>query len=218
VNNLGKTSVPLEPRDTGLQPAPRCSIHATHGLQTRATTTTRAAWRRYGPALLAIVGVVIVVAASGCGPPPLANPAFARYQNRRSPAFDRLVQTHADAANDRREELILLTTWFLDGDPRAAMMCRVRPDGHVTTFEYVYDAEVRGSRKTNLVPDQLAALRQAIRRLPPSQSPRLEDLLIVSFLRDGRWITRTYDRTAPPPAAAELFAVTGAPIQPAPRQ
>src|SRR2546425_295009 len=79
----------------------------------------------------------------GCGPPPLASPAFARYQRQRSPAFDRIVQTHAEAGTDRREDLLLLTTWFLDGDPRVAMMCRVRPDGHVTTFGYVYDAENR---------------------------------------------------------------------------
>jgi hypothetical protein len=52
--------------------------------------------------------------------------------------------------------------------------------------------------------------------LPPSQSPALSNLLIVSF-RDystGQWITRKYDRFNRPPAVSALFELTGAPIVP----
>ena len=122
---------------------------------------------------------------------------------------------HAEAANDPRDELLLLTTWFLDGDPRVAMTCRVRPDGHVSTFGYVYEQGLSNPRKSDLVADQLAALRESIAALPASQHPPLANLLVVSFRSpSGQWLTRTYDRTAPPVGVAELFTITGAPLQP----
>ena len=121
-----------------------------------------------------------------------------------------MIRSHAEAANDPREELLLLTTWFLDGDPRVAMTCRVRPDGHVSTFGYVYDEGLRNPRKSDLVPDQLAALRESLAALPASQQPSLQNLLVVSNRTPtGQWVTRTYNRTAPPAAVAELFTITG---------
>ncbi len=52
--------------------------------------------------------------------------------------------------------------------------------------------------------------------LPPSQSPTLRNMLIVSFRNyaTGQWVTRTYDRSNRPPAVSALFEVTVAPIEP----
>ena len=123
---------------------------------------------------------------------------MSRYQqDLHSPALDAIAKTHADAGTDRDERL-LLTTWFLDGDPRVAMMSSVRPDGHVSAYRYVHDWSVQNSTKSDLVADQVLELRGAIDHLPASQSPPLAKLLIVSFRRNGRWLTRTYDRTALP--------------------
>jgi hypothetical protein len=166
------------------------------------------------PLLLVLLLSVTIVSQTGCASPrQTSSGPFDRYPH--SPALDAVIRSHAEAASDTREELILLTTWFLDGDPRVAMTCRVRPDGHVSTFGYVYDEGLRNPRKSDLVPDQLAALRESLAVLPASQQPPLQNLLVVSYRTPtGQWLTRTYDRTAPPRPVAELFTIAGAPLQP----
>ena len=164
--------------------------------------------------LLLVLLLSAIVSQSGCaGPKQTSSGPFDRYPH--SPALDAVIRSHAETASDPREELILLTTWFLDGDPRVAMTCRVRPDGHISTFGYVYDEGLRNPRKSDLVPDQLATLRESIAALPASQQPPLQNLLVLSYRTPtGQWLTRTYDRTAPPAPVAELFTITAAPLQP----
>jgi hypothetical protein len=165
------------------------------------------------PLLLLLLPAVVALVTGCAGSTRPSSGPFDRYP--RSPALDAVIQSHAEAASDPREELLLLTTWFLDGDPRVAMTCRVRPDGHVSTFGYVYDQGLRNPRKSDLVADQLAALRESIAALPASHQPALSNLLVVSFRSPtGQWLTRTYDRTAPPAPVAELFTITAAPLQP----
>lgn len=162
---------------------------------------------------LCVLGAVVVGAgcATSSGPAKSPDP-FARYE--RTPALNAILRTHAEGATDR-EQRLLLATWFKGGDPRVAMIAGVRPDGRVSTWRYEHEYALTNPRRTDLVDDQLAALREALAALPESQSPPLEDLLIVSFRRDGQWVTRTYDRTAPPEAVAAIFEITGAPIEPA---
>jgi hypothetical protein len=148
---------------------------------------------------------------AGCAAAPRTGGGWSsRYPH--SPALDAVVQMHADAAGDA-EDRLLLTTWFSGGDPRAAMICSVRPDGHVSRYRYMHDAgAIQFAQGVDLVADQMAELRPMLSRLPPSQSPSLENLLVVSFRSATGWATRTYDRSALPAEVAELFAITGAPL------
>ena len=162
-----------------------------------------------------------LAAAPGCSSLNRAKPIggpFAPYPP--SPALSAVVDTHKEAGADPRDELALLTTWFLDGDPRVAMMCSVQPTGHVSTYRYIHEYGIQPGRRAELVPNQMSALAEAVGQLPPSQRPPLDRLLIVSFRQreSGAWVTRTYDRTDPPAAVVGLFALTSAPLQPDPRQ
>ena len=154
--------------------------------------------------------------AAGCAGPRRATPSsdFARYPS--SPAFEAIVRAHADAATDR-EQLLVLTTWFLNGDPGVAMRSSVRGDGHVSVWRYLHDAgAVASSPGKDLVETERADLQQILEQMPPSEPPEArENLLIVSF-RDagGRWVSRLYDRTRRPEGVSNLFVITGAPIQP----
>jgi hypothetical protein len=171
--------------------------------------------RRGAAGVLLLLPLCVHAAGCGGGPPKPAG-VFAGYPP--SPALEATAKLHRDAATDR-DGRMLLTTWFHHGDPRVALVCSVRPDGTGSTYRYLHEDEaIQPGHRLALVADQVAALREAIDRLPGSQSPPPENLLIVSFRRSGQWVTRTYDRTNPPPPAAELFAVTGAPIQPNPAE
>jgi hypothetical protein len=151
---------------------------------------------------------------AGCAAaPPRETGPLAAYPS--SPAFVSVKAMHAEAATDQ-DQRALLMTWFVDGDPNVAQYCSVLPDGHVSAYCIFYDSAVQNGVKRDLGQEQLSELKQTLDVLPPSQSPTLPNLLIVSF-RDyssGQWATRTYDRTNRPPAVSALFAVTGAPIKP----
>ena len=168
------------------------------------------------PRLAVLITCAAMAVATGCSGPRQPKPRgdFARYPS--SPAFDAVVQAHADAATDREQSLVL-TTWFLNGDPAVAMRSSVRGDGHVSVWRYLHDAgALASSPGKDLVETEKAELQQVLEQLPPSESPEArENLLIVSH-RDagGRWVTRLYDRTRRPETVSSLFAITGAPIQP----
>jgi hypothetical protein len=169
------------------------------------------------PARLAVLIVCAAMAGViGCGASkqPKRPGDFARYPS--SPAFDAVVQAHADAATDREQSLVL-TTWFKGGDPAVATRSSVRGDGHVSVWRYLHDAgALASSPGKDLVETEKAELLQVLEQLPPSEPPEArENLLIVSH-RDagGRWVTRLYDRTRRPEAVSNLFAITGAPIEP----
>jgi len=173
----------------------------------RATLRLRVAWlsRLTLAAMLAIAGCA-AVAPRDTGP-------LATYPT--SPAFLSVKTMHAEAATDQ-DQRALLMTWFVDGDPNVAQYCSVLPNGHVSAYRIFYDSAVQNGVKRDLTQEQLSELKQTMNALPPSQSPTLRDLLIVSY-RDyssGQWITRTYDRFNRPRAISDLFSVTGAPIDP----
>ena len=155
----------------------------------------------------------LALLATGCASTPAPGGTLSRYPS--TPAFAQVVQEHAGAAAEA-EQRALLTTWFVDGDPNVDQYCSVMPDGHVTSHRYVFNSAIEPLPKKNLTQSELSDLKQVIARLPASQSPPLPDLLIVSFrsYSTGEWTTRTYDRMHRPAAVSDLFAITGAPIDP----
>jgi len=161
-----------------------------------------------------ILPVLLVI--SGCAgntAPPQATGPLAAYPT--TPAFLSVKAMHAEAGTDR-DQRALLMTWFVDGDPNVAEYCSVLPDGHVSAYRLFFDSANQPHLKRDLDSEQLSQLKQTMDSLPPSQSPTLRDMIIVSF-RDyttGQWMTRTYDRFNRPAAVSTLFAVTGAPIEP----
>jgi hypothetical protein len=179
------------------------------------TPPTPSAWMQI-PARLALLIACAMAGVIGCGASrqPKRSGEFARYPS--SPAFDAVVQAHADAATDR-EQALVLTTWFKGGDPAVAMRSSVRGDGHVSVWRYLHDAgALASSPGKDLVETEKAELQQVLEQLPPSEPPEArENLLIVSH-RDagGRWVTRLFDRTRRPEAVSNLFAITAAPIEP----
>jgi hypothetical protein len=174
--------------------------------------TSRAAQRRSASIALLVIPLLLTLA--GCGSEH-ARDAGPLSHFSSSPAFDQIKATHAEAATDK-DQRALFTTWFVNGDPNVAEFCSVLPDGHVTTYRYVYNSAWHGGNKVDLTREQLSDLKQILETLPPSRSSNLRNLLIVSF-RDyasGEWVTRTYDRTHRPGPVSGLFSTTGAPIEP----
>lgn len=178
--------------------------------------------RRARPLAALSLAALLLATGAGCSSARRAKAdqgPFAAYPA--SPALSAIIDTHKQAGADPQDERALVTTWFLDGDPRVAMMCSVQPTGHVSAYRFVHDYSIQPGRPlAELVAAQMADLAAAVGRLPPSQRPTLDNLLIVSFRQatDGAWVTRTYDRTDPPPAVVDLFLLTNAPLQPDPRQ
>ena len=177
---------------------------------------SRAVFGRATASPFSLLAVLLFATATGCSSNP-AKPAsqFDRYP--RSPALDTLIKTHAEGVNDR-EQWIVLTTWFRGGDPRVAMFSGVESDGRVRAWRYMQSASgpaVQPGKAGHLVADQLSALHPILESLPAAQPPpTLANLLIVSLRRGAEWTTHLYDRAAPPEALVQLFALTGAPIEP----
>lgn len=163
--------------------------------------------------LLMCAGLLLTGCATGSQYPRPA--VFAAYPD--DPALNRVVDHHVEAGRDARERRLLLTTWFQDGTPRGvAQFCSIRPDGHQTAYQWVYEVSTTVPRVKEIPPETLDLIQQALASLPPSQRPPLANMLIVSYWNGGVWQTRLYDRMKRPPGLSTVFELTGAPIVPSP--
>lgn len=169
--------------------------------------------QKFFASLAVVAGLAIVVACGGGNRQQPVPSLFESYP--RSEALDRIIETHVEAGTDTRYERTLLTTWFLDGDPRVARFMSLTPAGKCARYQYVHSAEWSGPpQPSQLTAEQLATVLRSISELPPSGKPSLENMLIVSFKKDGVWETRLYDRTQRPPALSTIFETTNSPIIP----
>ena len=117
------------------------------------------------------------------------------------PASDALTYfAHLHAFRDglTKGQLVFYSTWFLDGNPKVGMQTRIKADGDVYKVRSVFNWAEQASTQSQLSADELETLLTTIKKLPDSQSPPLEFLVVVTFQRDGKWQTRLYDRRQPP--------------------
>jgi hypothetical protein len=136
---------------------------------------------------------------------------LARYPQ--SPALIETRQTYADAAAGRGRDSVLMTTWFPGDDARVGEWSSVDPRGRVTIYRFVHDVGFQDSRSTSLVEGQLEEMQALLAGLPESSPPQtLSRALIVGCPGPGgAWVTRVYDRAAPPNAVRRIFhEMTGA--------
>jgi hypothetical protein len=122
---------------------------------------------------------------------------FAQYP--KSDALDHVAHSHAYHEFLARSHLVFYSTWFLDGNPRVAMLTRINADGEAYKVRSVFDWANQAATNWQLTADQLQSLLAATKGLPQSaQSVPLEFLVVVTFQQDGKWLTRLYDRRKPP--------------------
>lgn len=160
-----------------------------------------------------VAGLATVLACGGGSKSKELPTQFAGYPA--SEALSRIVETHAEAGTDTRYERAVLTTWFLDGDPRVARFMSITPAGKCSKYQYVHAAEYSGPpQPTQLSPQAMSTILDALQHLPPSGKPPLENMVIVSFRKNGVWETRLYDRMNRPPALSTLYETANAPIVP----
>jgi len=91
------------------------------------------------------------------------------------------------------------------------MRCDVDRKGVVWTCRDIHSWAYQGTKRRQLSQGLLKRLGEALLALPEGEEkPPLARLLIVSFDRDGRWLTRLYDRDSLPVEVAELYEIAGA--------
>lgn len=113
---------------------------------------------------------------------------------------------HLDGPKFGKQEQLALISWSLRGDVKAWGGIRVPAQGRARSFRHFWNSSERvGSFGRSQYPQDAPRLGTFLARLGPSvPAPPIERVLIVSFQRDGPWITRLYDRNDPPAALVEL--------------
>ena len=75
-------------------------------------------------------------------------------------------------------------------------------------LEETYGGTGGGAGQNYLTAEELAQVQRIISRLPPPNGPYSQgDLLLVSSLSEGSWVTKAYDKAALPPAVKDLVRV-----------
>ena len=132
----------------------------------------------------------------------------------RSDAFAANVAWHKQVGKNE-----ILMSWFLDGNPRIAMICTADlSTSKVMSYRDVYDWAIQASETHELRHPQLLTLRKLVKNLPPSaKTPELKNLLLVSVVEKGQAKTYVYNRLALPQNVIRLCDITwDVPGDPAP--
>jgi hypothetical protein len=140
--------------------------------------------------------------------------AYAEHQGDgypRSRAFRMVLQQQTNAAANLQTEghLLRMTCYYKPESP-VCLRYFVKTNGVARNHRYIWSYATQDSHWSQLDSSQLAGLRSAIDELPTnSVTPPYHRLLIVSY-RDGtNWVTRTYDRSAFPPAIGKIYDIIG---------
>jgi hypothetical protein len=118
----------------------------------------------------------------------------------------------------RRSDLTVIVSFFSAGNMKCIQDCFIYRDGRRGMLRFVLDWAVQGGGDGDSRPGvsmpvtQRSELDAAIGRLPPDQPFAHDaDALLVSWEENGKWRTRSYDRTRLPPGVLKLCNLVGIP-------
>jgi len=124
-----------------------------------------------------------------------------------------IAYSHACREPLNHGHLIFYSSWFREGNPRVAIQTRINERGVAESMRSVFDWADQDVRSKQLTEEQAAAVAMTIAELPQSaKSPPLGFLYVVSFKKDGEWMTRIYDRRQLPAAITKLHSIVGVPV------
>lgn len=137
---------------------------------------------------------------------------FAPYPKSR--ALDAVIEAHRSPipkgsdiwslTGEKGDEIIVLTR-FDGGRPNVANFRHIT--GSAAVHRYLYNPywSTRGFGSSWLSDEQMFDIREAVRSMPPSNAPAsLRDLLIVTYVRGAKRVTRLYDTRKMPPIVAKI--------------
>ena len=124
-------------------------------------------------------------------------------------AVESQMAAHADPAKQPKSKRpVLVMTWFED-DGTEAMIYRVSQNGEWFNALDVYNHAIEDSRHGKLSDADLAKLRTLLAKLPKSAAnkPPISRTVVVSFQRDGKWCTETYDSSKLPETLEKIMLI-----------
>lgn len=127
-------------------------------------------------------------------------------------AFKAVTDSHLrqNPAVTNSLKLLFHSTWFLNGNPKIAINYIIYGQGYTFDYRSVPSGFIQDSRNSWLIPTRIAALKAALRDLPPNAAkPELKDLLIVSFMDGETLTTRIYNRRHLPPSVSKIYQMAG---------
>lgn len=131
-----------------------------------------------------------------------------------SKAFKYFVEGQLNSEWHLKKNNLVSATWFLGGRPNIGMQCFVNYPGDVFGYRNVCNWACQNAYGSQLSGEQLNAVKAILPNLPKSTlHPPMEKLLIFSYQLDGKWVTRTYDKSALPEGVSQIYKMTQAPIE-----
>ena len=125
-------------------------------------------------------------------------------------ALEEVLQAHEDRGSYEtpRGARLMITWWYRESDPRIASWCVVDRDGQILNSVVNFHAGGSGTGPKQISEASLAALTDALDKLPPEPATRPPGgrWLVVSCTKGGQWTTLIYDRANIP---KQLQAVAG---------
>lgn len=121
-----------------------------------------------------------------------------------------IAYSHACREPLNQNDFIFYSSWFLQGNPRVTMQTRINQKGGAEVVRSVFDWADQANRFKQLTEEQADAVAMAIAELPESaKKPPLAFLYVVSFKKQGEWMTRVYDRKKLPAAITKVHSIAG---------
>lgn len=126
-------------------------------------------------------------------------------------AFSHFVEGHLNAKSHLQAKHLIYATWFDEGRQNVAIQSFLREDGTFNHWCYIWNwAYHGGGFPQHVDATKMKLIKQTLKDVPLSDPhPPLSKLLIFSFQRDSKWLTRTFDKDKLPASVARTFQLLG---------
>lgn len=134
-----------------------------------------------------------------------------KFANDPNDAFSGFVEGHLNAQRNLQAKHLIYATWFDEGRQNVAIQNVLKEDGMFNHWCCVWNwANQGGGSPQHIDATKMKLVEQALKEVPLSDPhPPLSKLLIFSFQRDGKWLTRTFDKDKLPASVARTFQILG---------
>lgn len=120
-------------------------------------------------------------------------------------AFKAFIARQMNSEWHLQQSNVVAMTVF-SGSDAVARRYTIAGDGQEFDVRSVYDLAEQDAERQQLSIAELNNVRTAIEALPDSnEMPPLNRLAVVSFKKEGKWVTRAYDMQSLPTSLASIF-------------
>jgi len=130
-----------------------------------------------------------------------------------------IMRSHLNTKLNLQKKQLVYVTWLYGGGTGIAMENFLGSDGNFSSYRDVFNWAIQANHGAKFDVSTMNLIKEQLKAVPSRNShPPLNKLLIFSFQRDGKWHTRTFDKSKLPSSVDRVIQLWNRSLPPSERR